>query len=198
MPHATRRLTLLVVGVLVAVLPMAGSPAGANSPRITRGDVQAIFQATLNGRVAVELHSPTFQGAPFAAQERGAIRPLAVADGRHFCTEDWHVVLLGLVIGGDASFKRQNAVAIANAVTVSFTLDGAPLPTTRTAIKPFLDAEQFGLEKAYGFQQGLIMAPTDLSVGSHQLVVTVTEPGFPTDVGEITFFIDAPGTGTCL
>jgi hypothetical protein len=198
MLYARRRWTLLVVGVLVAVLLLAGSPAGANSPRITRGDVQAIFQATLNGGWAVLLHSPTGQGAPFAAQERGAIRPLAVADGRHFCAEDWHVILLGLIFGGDASFTRQDAVAIANAVTVSFTLDGAPLPTTRTAIKPFLGAEEFGLEKGYGFQQGRIMAPTDLSVGSHQLVVTVSEPGFPTDVGEITFFIDAPGTGTCL
>lgn len=198
MPHVTRRWTLLAVAVLVVMSLLAGSPAGANSPRITRGDVQAIFQATPTGRWAVQLHSPTGQGAPFDAQLRGAIRPLAVADGRHFCAEDWHVILLALVFGGDASFTRQDAEAIASAVTVSFTLDGAPLPTTRTALKPFLGAEQFELEEAYAFQEGRIMAPTDLSVGSHQLVVTVTEPGFPTDVGEITFIVDAPGTGTCL
>ena len=198
MPHATRRWTLLAVAVLVAVSLLAGSPAGANSPRVTRGDAEAIFQAFPNGGWAVRLHSPTTQGAPADVNIRGQIRPLPVADGRHFCAEDWHVILLALVFGGDASFTRQDAEAIANTVTVSFTLDGAPLPTTRTAIKPFLGAEQFELEKAYAFQQGRIMAPTDLSVGSHHLVVTITEPGFPTDVGEITFFIDAPGTGTCL
>jgi hypothetical protein len=39
------------------------------------------------------------------------------------------------------------------------------------------------------------MAPTDLSVGSHQLVATISDPsGGPPDVLEITFFIDASGT----
>jgi hypothetical protein len=33
--------------------------------------------------------------------------------------------------GGDASFTRQDAEASLNSVTVSFTLDGAPLSTTR-------------------------------------------------------------------
>jgi hypothetical protein len=42
------------------------------------------------------------------------------------------------------------------------------------------------------------MSPADLSVGSHQLAVTISQPGFPTQVLEITFFIDAPGTGACL
>ena len=198
MLHATRKWTLLAVAVLVAVALLAGSPAGANSPRVTRGDAQAIFQAFPNGGWAVLLHSPTTQGAPADVNIRGQIRPLPIADGRHFCAEDWHVILLALVFGGDASFTRQDAVAIANTLTVSFTLDGAPLPTTRTAIKPFLAAEEFGLETAYAFQQGRIMAPTDLSVGSHQLVVTILEPGFPPDTGGITFFIDTAGTGACL
>ena len=41
------------------------------------------------------------------------------------------------------------------------------------------------------------MAPSDLSVGDHRLAVTITEPGFPTEVLAITFSIDAPGTGAC-
>jgi hypothetical protein len=49
------------------------------------------------------------------------------------------------------------------------------------------------------FQEGRIMAPTGLSVGSHQLVGTISDPsGGPPDVLEITFFIDASGTGVCL
>ena len=43
------------------------------------------------------------------------------------------------------------------------------------------------------------MAPTEFSVGSHQLVATISDPsGGPPEVLEITFFIDASGTGVCL
>lgn len=196
MLRAMRRWTVLAAAVLVVVSLLAGSPAGANSPRITRGDVEAIFQATPNGGWAVLLHSPTGQGAPFDAQDRGAIRPLSFNDGRHYCAEDWHVILLASVVGGDASFTRPEAEAILNTVMLSFTLDGAPLPTTRTAVKRFLNPEPD--ERAYAVQEGRIMAPSDLSVGSHQLAVTISEPGFPTEVLEITFFVDAPGTGACL
>jgi hypothetical protein len=194
--QATRRWTLLVSAVLVVVSLLAGSPAGANSARITRGDAEAIFQATPNGGWAVLLHSPTGQGAPFDAQDRGAIRPLSSNDGRHYCAEDWHVILLASIVGGDASFTRPEAKAILDSVVLSFTLDGAPLPTTRTTVKRFLNPEPDDV--AYAVQEGRIMAPSDLSVGGHQLAVTITEPEFPTEVLEITFFIDAPGTGACL
>ena len=147
---------------------------------------------------AIQLHSPVLQGAPSDAQARGAIRPEPFNDGQHYCAEDWHVILLGIIIGGDASFKRAEAEAILNTVMLSFALDGVPLSTTRTTVKPFLNPEFLDEEKAYAFQEGRIMAPTDISVGSHQLVATVSEPGFPTEVLEITFFIDAPGTGVCL
>jgi hypothetical protein len=41
------------------------------------------------------------------------------------------------------------------------------------------------------------MAPTEFSVGSHQLVATISDPsGGPPEVLEITFFIDASGTGS--
>jgi hypothetical protein len=77
-------------------------------------------------------------------------------------------------------------------------LNGAPLATTRTAIQRFLLPEGSELEKAYAFSEGRIMAPTDLSVGSHTLSVTISEPGAPTKVLTSTFVIDGPGTGTCL
>jgi hypothetical protein len=198
MSHAARRWTLLLAAVLVAVSLLASSPAGANPARVTRGDVQAIFQAFGNGGWAILLHSPTGQGAPADVNIRGEIRPLAFHDGRHYCVEDWHVILIAIVAGGDASFSRQDAEAVLDQVTVDFTLDGVPLATTRTAIKPFLNPKLAEAERAYAFQEGRIMAPTDLSVGSHQLVATITEPGLPTDVLEITFFVDAPRTGACL
>ena len=196
--RVTRRWTMLAFVVLVVVLLLAGSPAGANSPRITRGDAQAILQASPNGFWAIQLHSPVQQGAPSDAQARGAIRPYSDNDRQHYCAEDWHVILLGIIIGGDASFTRPEAEAILSTVMLSFALDGVPLSTTRTTVKPFLNPEFLEEEKAYAFQEGRIMAPTDISVGSHQLVATVSESGVPTEVLEITFFIDAPGSGVCL
>src|SRR4030095_13024467 len=97
MSHAARRWPLLLAAVLVVVLLLAGSPAGAHSPRITRGDADAIFEPTPTGGWAILLHSPTGQGAPFDAQDRGAIRPLSFNDGKHYCAEDWHVILLAPV-----------------------------------------------------------------------------------------------------
>jgi len=91
-------------------------------------------------------------------------------------------------------------IKVANGgLDVSFTLDGAPLPTTRTAIKRFLNPGQFGLQVAYYFQQGQIMSPADLSVGSHRLEVTIVDASGQQNFQDgITFFIDAPGTGACV
>jgi hypothetical protein len=100
--------------------------------------------------------------------------------------------------GGDGSFKHADAEHIMDGLDVSFTLDGAPLPTTRTAIKRFLNPDQFGLQVAYYFQQGQIMSPADLSIGSHRLEVTMVDAsGQQSFQDGITFFIDAPGTGAC-
>src|SRR5215831_18703860 len=131
----------------------------SGSRRITRGDAEAVLNAFGGGGRAVLLHSKTAEGAPadfFGSH--GSIRPFAGSpwDGAHFCAEDWHVILIADIEGGDASFTHADADAIMNGLNVSFTLDGAPLPTTRTAIKRFLDPEAFGLQVAYYFQQGRI------------------------------------------
>jgi hypothetical protein len=173
----------------------------SGSRRITRGDAEAVLNAFGGGGWAVLLHSKTAEGAPadfFGSH--GSIRPFAGSlwDDAHFCAEDWHVILIADIEGGDASFTHDDAERIMNGLDVSFTLDGAPLPTTRTAIKRFLDPELFGLQVAYYFQQGQIMSPADLGAGSHRLEVTIAgasgQQGFQNG---ITFVIDAPGTGIC-
>jgi hypothetical protein len=131
----------------------------------------------------------------------GSIRPFGGSpwDGRHFCAEDWHVILIAWIDGGDASFGHQQAKASLDPVTNNFTLDGAALATTRTPIKPFNDSQAFDLERAWYFQEGKIMSPDDLSVGQHQLTVRFTDPTSGLDDSDgITFFIDASGTGACL
>lgn len=174
----------------------------SGSRRITRGDAEAVLNAFGGGGRAVLLHGKTAEGAPADfSGSHGSIRPFAGSpwDGAHFCAEDWHVILIADIEGGDTSFKHADAERIMNGLDVSFTLDGTPLPTTRTAIKRFLNPGQFGLQVAYYFQQGQIMSPADLSVGSHRLEVTIVDATGQQNVQDgITFFIDAPGTEACV
>ena len=108
------------------------------------------------------------------------------------------MILAADIEGGDASFTRSDAERIMNGIVASFTLDGAVLPTTRTAIMRYLNPELVGVQVAYYFNQGRIMAPADLGVGSHHLVATASDPSGQTFQDEITFFIDAPGAGVCV
>ena len=172
------------------------------SRRITRGDVDALLNAFGGGGRAILLHSKTAEGAPADSfGSHGSIRPFAGSawDGAHFCAEDWHVILIADIEGGDnTSFKHDDAEQIMNGLDVSLILDGAPLPASRTAIKRFLNPQQFGFQVAYYFQQGQIICPTDLSVGTHRLDVTIVDAsGQQTFQDGITFVIDAPGTGAC-
>src|SRR6266508_3911495 len=187
MLQAARRWTLVAVVVLVAVPLLVGNAAGAASARITRSDAEAVFKAATRGEDADP--NVRVRISPFAD---------SVWDGRHFCVEDWHVIMVTWVEGGDASFTRQEAESRLNSVTFSFVLDGSLLATTRTKVVRFLHPELVDAVKAYAFSEGRIMAPTDLAIGAHTLSVPISEPGVPTEVLTSTFFIDGPGTGTCL
>jgi hypothetical protein len=169
--------------------------------RITRGDAEAVLNAFgTGGQVILRRSGETAEAGPAdILGSHGSIRPYEGSpwDGRHFCAEDWHVILVGWVDGGDASFDHQQAKAAFDPITVSFTLDGAALETTRTPIKSWNDPQRFGMERAWYFQQGKVMAPDDLSVGQHDLSARFTDPTGVFDTG-ITFFIDAAGTGACL
>jgi hypothetical protein len=170
--------------------------------RITRGDAEAVLNAFgTGGRVILRHKGETAQAAPADfLGSHGSIRPFQGSpwDGRHFCAEDWHVILVAWIDGGDGSFDHQQAEASLDPVTVSFTLDQSPLATTRTPIKPFHNPETFDMERAWYFQQGKVMAPADLSVGQHELSVRFTDPTGLDESDGITFFVDAAGTGVCL
>jgi len=130
------------------------------------------------------------------------IRPLTGPgfpfDGRHYCAEDWHVIVVALIFGDDKSITHQDAADALDPAVLTFTLDNVVLPTERGAIRRFLDPESFGLEEAYAFQQGRVMSPEELAVGSHILSLKVEDPVDGVSEDGITFFIDAPGTGACL
>ena len=169
--------------------------------RITHGDAEAVLNAFGTGGRVILRNGHTAEAAPadfFGSH--GSIRPFrhSLWDRRHFCAEDWHVILAAMIDGGDASFDHEQAQAL-QGVTISFTLDGAPLETTRTPIQPFLNPQAFGMERAWYFQEGRIMSPTDLSVGQHELSARFTDPATGLDDRDgIRFDIDAAGTGACL
>ncbi len=188
MLQAARRWTLVAVVVLVAVPLLVGNAAGAASARITRSDAEAVFKAATRGEDADP--NVRVRISPFAD---------SVWDGRHFCVEDWHVIMVTWVEGGDASFTKQEAESRLNSVMISFVLDGSLLATTRTKVVRFQHPELLEppAVKAYAFSEGRIMAPTDLSVGLHALAFTATFPA-GSEGSQITFSIDAAGTGACL
>lgn len=202
-----RRLVLAIVvpGVMMGAMVggvLGASPAQAEPDRITEGDVQAVFEAGGAGGQAILQHSRVVTGSPEDLYtSHGAIIPFSQSpwDGAHFCAADWHVILLSDFEGGDSSFAYTDAERIMQGLSYSFTLDGAALPTNRTAIKRYLNPEEFGFQVAYYFQQGRIMAPTDLSINSHRLEVTLTSAaGQILFQDGITFSMDAPGTGACI
>jgi hypothetical protein len=172
--------------------------------RITRGDAQAVLNAFESAGLVILLkRGETAEASPadfFGSH--GSIRPFRGSpwDGRHFCAEDWHVILVAFIDGGDASFDHQQAKAVLDPIEISFTLDGDPLEETRrTPIKPFIESQAFDLERAWYFQEGKIMSPEDLSVGQHELSARFVDPNSGLDESDgITFFIDAAGTGACL
>jgi hypothetical protein len=174
-----------------------GTPAGADDFG-SRGDAQADLKAFGNGGWAILNHSPSGLGAPADVDIRFEIRPGDFFDGRHYCVEDWHVILIAWVEGGDASFSRNDAYPLLSSVRLSFVLDGAPLVTTRGPIKPWLYPQYFGWETAYYFQEGRIMSPAELGVGGHELELSAFAAGELVYQFQITFIVDPPGTGACL
>ncbi|MFF3875086.1 hypothetical protein, partial [Streptomyces sp. NPDC001978] len=201
---AWRIIRAVAAAASVTALALAGSstPASANATRVTRGDALAVFQAQGNGGWGVRLHGGVQEGAPsdFFPDSMARINPMR-SDGRHFCSLDWHVINVLAVEGNREGESRTNTEireALAQRV-LAITLDGARLETERTAIRRTTNPANVGFVEAFAFSEGRVMAPEDLSVGPHSLQFTGQRPGgrpevFPT----ITFFIDAPGQGTCV
>jgi hypothetical protein len=175
---------------------------------LTKGDAEAVLQAFGGAGRVIRRTSVAQFGNPADVGLRATIRPFSDSNlpfnGRHYCVEDWHVIVVAEISGGPGNFSRQDAENELSQVTHTFTLDGAPLTnTTRTSIRHFTDAgpfaAQFGLtwDKAFFFQEGRVMSPTELTVGQHSLSYTAVDPTgqFP---DSITFFIDPAGQGACL
>jgi hypothetical protein len=164
--------------------------------QVSRGDAEAVLQASHGGVVATN-HAGVVRGAPADIDMRAAIRPYADSDwdGRHYCAKDWHVLVVAWYAPIDESHTLQQAKDELAGTTIQLVLDGMELDTERTAIRRLPE----GVEEAeaFYFQQGKTIAPGELSVGTHTLAYTATSPA-DSYGSQITFSIDAPGTGACL
>lgn len=190
---------LFTIPLLAATL--LPSPVQADSVRITQGDVESVLYAfTTGGRTVLSRSSDTagFHAGPADfLGSNGAIRPFPAWDGKHVCVNDWHVLLIGIFDGGDKTYTEQDAQNYLSQVDASFVLDGKSLSVTRTSIRRFLNPGAFGLDEAYGFQEGSIMAPGDMAVGTHALEVDVADPVYGNDRLNITFFVDDGNSPAC-
>jgi hypothetical protein len=202
MQKRSMRLRLIALAVL-ATLAVAAGTARADTVRVSQGDAQAVLEAFGNGGWAILRHSDSVvlgTGTPADGlrDSLAAIRPFAFVNGNHYCALDWHVILVAIFDGGDASYTVQDFAAYRSQVSMAFTLDGQPLATDRTASKRTLrDLTSFGVTTAYYFQQGRVLAPEELAVGTHTLAWVISAPEGAASV-TIAFTVDAPGTGTCL
>lgn len=176
---------------------------GLVSNRVTEGDAEAVLNAFPNAGRVIRTHAVVQMNTPADPQLKATIRPISGSglpfDGRHYCADDWHVIVLAELDGGDHSFTHQDAEQSLGRTVVSFVLDGAPLTaTTRTPLKNLGNPSGVDptWEKGFFFQQGELMPPGSLSVGAHSLSVTATYPGGQ-DQDSITFFIDPTGQGAC-
>lgn len=196
----SRWLERLTRWLAVAALVVTGSfaavgTASASSVRVTQGEAP-ILNAFGNGGWAILLNGggAVQAGGPADSELRAAIRPFSSYSGRHYCVDDWHVLLIAWIAGGDSSFTYEDAVADLSSVVTDLKLDGVSLSTIRTSIKRFLNPERFGLEEAYYLQIGTLVAPGGLTVGTHVLSEVSSDGG----KGKAKFYVDASGTGACL
>jgi hypothetical protein len=157
--------------------------------RISRGEAEAVFNTGFTGG----LHG---RGAPDDPDQQVAIKPF-FENGRHYCVEDWHVLLLGLAVD-EASNGVTNvgeAKALFAPTVMTFVLDGNPFETTRLPVKPILIDPH---EKVFVLVQGRVVGPDELAAGSHTLTVTVeNDPVEGSFAFTSQFFVDEAGTGAC-
>jgi hypothetical protein len=161
-----------------------------------------LFNASNTGGFGVMLHGGVIEGAPADRSQR--IGPGQNFQGFHVCATDWHVMFINLIATDSAGGPDTLGEARRHFATIEVTyeLDGAPLAIDVTPVKPWLgDLASLDPEATVAFAQvsGAILAPEDLSVGAHTEHVRIYIDGvLSDDLGDVTFFVDAAGTGACV
>ena len=188
---------LSLLATLVMLMFALAGPALAGCDE---GDAQAISKAFLGGGLAVRYIASNVAEDVAAPQDLigpCVIRAASQFDNLHFCANDWHVIDASMyAFGPTRTFHYRDAKSVLDATPVSFTLDGQPLATTRTAVTAANVPANFPPGNiAFGVSDTRVMSPSDLAVGAHTL--TVVTGGSDPFTATITFFIDPSGSGSC-
>ncbi len=198
---ASLALVLLLGGLAFVAYPRTRI-AAAPAP-VTYGDIQAILHAGFTaGQDAILVHANQSVGAPVEEFSRATI-DFFTPDIPHFCVDDWHLLRLTVTntVDGSTFLTREQAIADLQQETLTFTMDGMPVPTIQTPITQLSAADQrlFDLPgPTFLYQTGSIFAPSDLSVGPHVARFTIIDPVFGRFHTFEDFVIDPSGTGACL
>ena len=192
MSHKLMRMIVLIAMASLLAAGLAGAVHGAGTHRYTRGDAEAMLNSyppgksiftRLDGAIGLDIR-------PF--QEFYGDVP--------YCVEDWHVLallwddyeyLLHFPDGSTYVRTHRDVVDFLGGMKMQFFLDGVPVKTSQTPIKPYLYGgagesfesfveSELGVEatvtRAWAVQAGQVLAPGKLAVGEHTLKVIVTHP----------------------
>jgi len=179
-------LALCAVLAIAVGFPAAPVAAQTAANRVTKAQATAVFRSLAPD------NPPRVKIVPFAG---------SIYDGTHYCSLDWHTIMFTFVDGPSVSkpdVTRKDVKAAFDATTAAFTLDGTLLVTSQTPLTKLPDPARFGLTDGWFVNVGRVMSPESLSIGPHEIGVTIDDAANPAFSDGITFFIDAPGTGACL
>lgn len=185
----------VVIGSVLSFVVFPHQQAHATPPSVvTRGDAEVIFNAAYTGCGAIMAQGNLHEGQPCEDWLRAQLRLFADLPTQHYCVDDWHVDRIT-----DVETSRESAPAF----DATFTIDGQPLATQRTPVKPVNPnnqaafVAQFGPGTYYWVNVGTILPPSALGVGIHTSHFEAFAPS-GTQTFDRTFEIVAIGTGACL
>jgi len=192
-----RKRTSAVIAAVTAVaaaaaVMVASTPPAVARQAVTRGDVEAQFEAIENAG-SVILSNKGFETTIPPAAVCYSIRPIAAFfEGRHYCELDWQLVTIAL-------FVEPGLRELLEQTDVTFVIDGVPVPAEETtAVKPLLEPAVYGLPPGSLWRAwGNFHSPGDLTVGTHSLTGIVTAPIGTFHLDRIRFHIDPVGEGAC-
>jgi hypothetical protein len=177
---------------------LATASVTARNP-VTYGDVRANFQAVDTGGAVIRSKKGFETTIPPAQGLRHSIRPIQpFFHNLRYCELDWHLITIATVIPeGLFGWSTEEVKAVIKDGVTEFTVAGISTEDIETTpgVKPVPQTDP----REWWHAEGVFYAPGVLPVGSHDLsAVTRYSDGFEFFHDDITFHIDAAGTGACL
>ena len=177
---SSRGMVGLATGLMLAAIVAWPVAATTAHQRVTQGAAEALFQARTTANQIQAAHGKS-SSAVRTAFINGRISPFF--SGQSFCSSDWLVLLVSFGAGGN---HQEAATELARTVT-TFTMDGQPVATQQTVVKPFLTVP--ASDRFWGNTTGHLYAPGSLADGEHELQTTITYDGVESQFYDIAITV---------